>query len=53
MIQKYAGKDAKTPKLKALPQNEYEIECARLHEKAAEYEQMARNWKPQEPIVAG
>ena len=44
---------SKTPKLKALPQNEYDMECARLHEKAAEYEQMARNWKPQEPIVAG
>lgn len=35
------------PTLKALPAAEYEMEKARLEEKAAEYEEMARNWKPQ------
>lgn len=40
---------AKSPKVKALPQKEYEMECARLTEQAAEYEQLARDWKPVEP----
>jgi len=40
---------AKSPKLKALPQKEYEIEHERLTQKAAEYEQLARDWKPVEP----
>ncbi len=39
---------AKSPKLKALPKKEYELEHARLTEKATEYESMARNWKPAE-----
>lgn len=39
---------AKSPKLKALPQKEYELEHTRLTEKAAEYEQYARDWKPTE-----
>lgn len=39
---------AKSPKLKALPQKEYELEHTRLTEKAAEYEQLARDWKPVE-----
>ena len=39
---------AKSPKLKALPQKEYELEHARLLEKAADYEQLARDWKPAE-----
>lgn len=39
---------AKSPKLKALPKSEYDLECARLQEKASEYEQMARNWRPQD-----
>lgn len=43
---------AKSPKLKALPQKEYELEHARLLEKAADYEQLARDWKPAElPIT--
>lgn len=41
-------KMAKSPKLKALPQKDYEPEYTRLTEKAAEYEFMARNWKPAE-----
>lgn len=40
---------AKSPRTKALPQREYEQECARLTEQAAEYEQLARDWKPVEP----
>lgn len=39
----------KSPKLKALPQQEYELERTRLTQKAAEYEQLARDWKPVEP----
>ena len=39
---------AKSPKLKALPQKEYELEHTRLIEKAADYEQLARDWKPEE-----
>lgn len=39
----------KSPKIKALPQEEQEIECIRLTQQAAEYEQMARDWKPVEP----
>ena len=39
----------KSPKIRALPQWEYELECARLTGKAAEYEQLARDWKPVEP----
>ena len=39
---------AKSPKLKALPRKEYELEHTRLTEKATEYEMMARNWKPAE-----
>lgn len=39
---------AKSPKLKALPQKEYELEHARLLEKAADYEQLARDWKPEQ-----
>lgn len=39
---------AKSPRLKALPKKEYEPEYARLTQKAAEYEQMARDWKPRE-----
>lgn len=39
---------AKSPGLKALPTDEYELERIRLTEKAAEYEQLARDWKPQE-----
>lgn len=39
---------AKSPRIKALPKEEYELEKMRLTEKAAEYEQMAREWKPQE-----
>lgn len=41
---------AKTPKLKALPKEEYEIEYLRLTERATEYEQMANAWKPKEYI---
>lgn len=41
-------KYAKSPKIKSLPKEEYEIEKMRLTEKAAEYEQMAKDWKPQE-----
>ena len=40
---------AKSPKVKALPQREYEIEHRRLMERATEYEQLARDWKPVEP----
>lgn len=40
-------KMAKSPKIKALPRKEYELEEARLTEKAAEYEQLAKEWKPQ------
>ena len=40
---------AKSPKIKALPQREYEVEHKRLMVKAAEYEQLARDWKPVEP----
>ena len=39
---------AKSPRIKALPQEEYEMEKLRLTRKAAEYEQMARDWKPAE-----
>lgn len=39
---------AKSPKLRALPQKEFEREHTRLTEKAAEYELMARSWKPAE-----
>lgn len=39
----------KSPKVRALPQKEYELEQTRLTEKAAEYEQLARDWKPVEP----
>lgn len=39
---------AKSPKLKALPKEEYEIEKLRLTERATEYENQARAWKPQE-----
>lgn len=39
---------AKSPKLKALPQKEYALEHERLLEKAADYEQLARDWKPAE-----
>ena len=39
---------AKSPRIKALPQEEYEMEKLRLTQKAAEYEQMARDWKPAE-----
>lgn len=43
---------AKSPKLKALPQKEYALEHERLLEKAADYEQLARDWKPAElPIL--
>lgn len=38
----------KSPKLKALPREEYEVEKLRITERAAEYEQMAREWKPRE-----
>lgn len=41
-------KHAKSPRMRALPQEEYELEKLRLTEKAAEYEHMARHWKPQE-----
>lgn len=41
-------KKAKSPKLKALPKEQYELENMRYMEKAAEYEQMAKEWKPQE-----
>lgn len=40
---------AKSPKTKALPQKEYELEHERLIQKAVEYEQLARDWKPVEP----
>ena len=39
---------SKSPKLKALPKKDYELEYTRLTGKATEYEQMARNWKPAE-----
>lgn len=42
-------KIAKSPKVKALPQKEYEQEYERLTIKATEYEQLARDWKPIEP----
>lgn len=42
---------AKSPKVRALPQKEYEIEVARLTDKAAEYEELARDWKPAEPLL--
>ena len=41
-------KYAKSPRIRALPTEEYELETLRLTEKAAEYEQMAKDWKPQE-----
>lgn len=41
-------KYAKSPRIRALPKDEYELETMRLTEKAAEYEHMARHWKPQE-----
>lgn len=41
-------KYAKSPRIRALPKEEYELETLRLTEKAAEYEQMAKDWKPQE-----
>lgn len=43
-------KMSKSPKLKALPKNDFEIEQMRYMEKAAEYEQMAKEWKPQSLI---
>lgn len=42
---------AKSPRLKALPREEYELEHAGLLEKAADYEQLARDWKPMETPV--
>ena len=42
---------SKSPKIKALPQSEYELESMRLKEMAAEYEQMARDWKPGEAVL--
>lgn len=39
---------AKAPSLKGLPKKDYEMEYTRLTQKAAEYELMARNWKPAE-----
>lgn len=39
---------AKSPKLRAFPEKDYEIEHTRLTEKATEYERMARNWRPAE-----
>lgn len=42
---------AKSPKIKALPQKEYEEEHAVLLKKAADYEQLAREWKPAEPAL--
>ena len=39
---------AKSPKLRALPEKDYEVEHAKLTEKATEYERMARNWHPAE-----
>jgi len=42
-------KIAKSPRIKALPQREHEQEYERLTKKAAEYEQLARDWKPIEP----
>ena len=39
---------AKSPKLKALPKEEYELEKMRLTERASEYEHQAKAWKPQE-----
>ena len=44
-------KQAKSPKIKALPRSEYEHESMRLKEMAAEYEQMARDWKPDEAVL--
>lgn len=41
-------KKAKSPRLKALPKEEYDLEYMRLMEKATEFEQMAKEWKPQE-----
>lgn len=41
-------KYAKSPRIRAFPKEEYELETLRLTEKAAEYEQMAKDWKPQE-----
>ena len=41
-------KYAKSPRIRALPKDEYELETMRLKEKAAEYEHLARHWKPQE-----
>lgn len=44
---------AKSPKLRALPEKDYEVEHTKLTEKAAEYERMARNWRPAElPLEA-
>lgn len=42
---------AKSPKLRALPQKEYETEHTKLLEKAANFEQIARDWKPAEPSL--
>ncbi len=42
-------KIAKSPRVKALPQREYKQEYDKLTKKAAEYEQLARDWKPIEP----
>jgi len=39
---------AKSPKLRALPEKDYEKERTSLTEKATEYERMARNWRPAE-----
>lgn len=39
---------ARSPKLRALPEKDYEVEHTRLTEKAAEYELMARDWRPAE-----
>lgn len=40
-------KMAKSPKLKALPKAEYELEQMRYMEKATEYEHLAKEWQPQ------
>lgn len=42
---------AKSPKIKALPKEEYDLEYIRLTGKATEYEQMAKDWKPQELVL--
>ena len=42
---------AKSPRLKALPQKEYDAEHEKLLEKASKFEQIARDWKPVEPSL--